>query len=227
MNLQPTSEINEPEKSSSSSDMKVVERVRDGDIEAFEIIMRRHNQRLYRIARSILREEHEALDVVQETYVKAYYQLNQFKGPDGFAGWLSRIARNEALTRLRKSTRVVYTLDDPEYTHIDMKSTDPLPMDDIASQQLRKLLEEAIDTLPIDYRCVYVMRAIQQLSTIETANSLDVTEHVVKTRYLRAKRALQKVFEGHLEKAGLESYEFAGQRCDTVVQTVLERLQHN
>ena len=210
----------------SAADSELIERVREGEIEAFEIIMRRHNQRLFRIARSILREDHEAMDVVQETYIKAYYQLHQFKGPDGFAGWLSRIASNEAMMRIRKSRRITYTLDKLENNYPEMESREPQPMDDIANQQLRKLLEDAIDGLSIDYRSVYVMRAIQQLSTLETAKSLDITEDAVKTRYLRAKRTLQKVFETHLAKAGLEIFEFAGERCDSIVQKVIARL-HN
>lgn len=206
------------------TDSELVTKVRAGEIDVFEIIMRHHNQRLYRIARSILREDDEAMGVVQETYVKAYYQLHQFKGPEGFVSWLSRIASNEAMMRIRKSKRIDYIFDDPEYKHLDMESPDPLPIDDLANQQLRKLLEDAIDKLPIDYRSVYVMRVIQQLNTLETAKSLDVTEDVVKTRYLRAKRTLQKVFEAHLTKAGLEVFEFAGQRCDSIVQGVLIKL---
>jgi len=209
----------------SATDTELVLRVRCGELEAFEVIMRRHNQRLYRLARSILRDEHESMDVVQEAYVKAYYNLHQFKGVSSFASWLSSITCNEALMRIRKHKRIQYTLDDPNYANQDVESTDPEPMDEIAAQQLRKLLEKAIDTLPVDYRCVYVMRAIQHLSTNETAKSLGVSEQVVKTRYLRAKRTLRKVFEKHMEKAGLNVFEFAGERCDSVVQVVLERLQ--
>lgn len=208
-----------------SSDAVLVQRVRDGEIAAFEVIMRRYNQRLYRIARSIVGEEDEAQDVVQETYVRAYYQLDQFRGPDGFAGWLSRIASNEAMMRLRKSRRLIYSLDDPDGGSENMESDVPQPIDGIARQQLRELLEDAIDSLPTDLRSVYVMRAIQQLSTAETANSLDVSTDVVKTRYLRARRALRSIFTSHISKAELTAFEFAGQRCDAIVQRVLLRLQ--
>jgi len=224
MDIQPGFTTNTTTSSTSKRDSELVAQIREGHVDAFEIIMRRHNQRLYRIARSIVREDHEAMDVVQETYVKAYYQLHQFKGPEGFVSWLSRIASNEAMMRIRKSNRIDYTFDDPENKHLDMESPEPQPIDNIANQQLRKLLEDAIDNLTIDYRSVYVMRAIQQLSTLETARSLDITEDLVKTRYLRAKRSLQKVFETHLEKAELEVFEFAGQRCDSIVQAVLTRL---
>ncbi|MFK5983931.1 MAG: RNA polymerase sigma factor [Pseudomonadota bacterium] len=208
------------------SDVDIVKRVIDGDADAFEIIMRRYNQRLYRIARSIVKDEHEAMDVVQESYVKAYYQLKAFKGPDGFSSWLSRIVSNEALMRLRKSYRINYTLDDPMFNDNDEPVFDIQPLDLIATEQLHELLEKAIDQLPVGNRCVYMMRAVQQLSTRETAQSLDVTEEVVKTRYLRAKRLLQNIFEGHIEKTGLSLHEFAGNRCDSIVSNVMGRLKN-
>jgi len=206
------------------SDNALVTKAKAGDIAAFELIMRRHNQRLYRLARSILQEQDEAMDVVQESYIKAYYQLHQFKGPDGFASWLSRIVNNEALMRLRKSQRIFYILDEPGYESDNMKSNDLQPMDFIAAQQHKKLLEDAIDSLPMKYRCVYMMRAIQELSTQETARSLDVSENVVKTRFLRAKRTLRNQFEGYLEQTGLTAHEFAGHLCDSVVLKVLIKL---
>ncbi len=208
------------------TDHDIIKRVLEGNVDAFEIIMRRYNQRLYRIARSILKEEYEAMDAVQDAYIKSYYQLNTFNGPDGFASWLSRIVTNEALMRLRKLRRVNYTLDDPMY-----ESNEPIcdtqPIDVVAAEQLHHLLEKAIDKLPVGNRCVYMMRAIQQLSTKETAQSLDVTEEVVKTRYLRAKRLLQKIFEQHIDKTGLSLHEFAGNRCDSIVLNVMKRLKEN
>ncbi len=227
MNLERVAVKNKTSKAASTeADIDIVKRVIDGNVDAFEIIMRRYNQRLYRIARSILKEEHEAMDAVQETYVKVYYQLNTFRGPDGFASWLSRIVSNEALMRLRKSYHINYTLDDPMRNDSDEPVSDIQPIDLIATEQLHDLLEKAIDRLPVGNRCVYMMRAIQQLSTRETAQSLDVTEEVVKTRYLRAKRLLQNIFEGHIEKTGLSLHEFAGNRCDSIVLNVMKRLKN-
>jgi len=226
MELQHALSKNTPHSATDApSDSELVARIKAGELEFFETIMRRHNQRLYRIARSILGEEDEAMDVVQETYITAYYQLHQFKGPSGFPSWLSRIASNEAMMRIRKSKRIHYILDDDKHELNEIKSLEPQPMDALATQQLRQLIEEAIDLLPTDCRSVYVMRAIQQLSTAETARSLDVSNDVVKTRYLRAKRSLKTIFEGHIEKAGLSSYEFAGHRCDTIVKTVMDKLR--
>jgi RNA polymerase sigma-70 factor, ECF subfamily len=206
-------------------DSALVVQLRAGDLDALEILMRRHNQLLFRIARSIVGEDHEAMDVVQETYVKAWYQLHQFRGPGGFVSWLASIARNDAMMRVRKAKWMEYTIDDPEREPMNLQSHDLQPPEVLANQQLRKLLEEAIDKLPVNYRCVYVMRAVQQLSTEETALSLDISEALVKTRFLRAKRALQKVFEGHLKNAELNVFEFAGHRCDAIVRGVLEKLR--
>ena len=212
---------------STETDNAIISRVLDGNVDAFEVIMRRHNQRLFRIARSILKDEHEAMDAVQETYVKAYYQLDKFNGPDGFASWLSRITSNEALMQLRKSHRINYTLDDPMHNDSDEPVFDVQPIDLVATEQLRCLLEKAIDQLPVGNRCVYMMRAVQQLSTKETALSLDVTEDVVKTRYLRAKRLLQEIFEEHIHKTGLSLHEFDGNRCDSIVLNVMGRLKES
>lgn len=208
-----------------ATDAMLVTRVRKGDIDAFERIMRRHNQRLFRIARSILRDDQEAMDVVQETWIKTWFQLHQFKGPDGFASWLSRIAANEAMTRMRKSKLLDYSLDDPEKQQLDMEAPDPRLVDALANLQLRQFLEEAIDTLPLSQRSVYVMRAVQQLSVHETASCLDLSEAVVKTRFLRARRALQKVLREQLDKTGLEVFEFAGKRCNSIVKNVLQRVK--
>lgn len=207
-----------------STDNELVCQTRDGNDRAFEMIMRRHNQRLYRIARSILREDNEAMDVVQEAYVKAYYHLEQFKGPDGFISWLSRIVRNEAMMRIRKSKRIDYTLDDINSPDLDIESSDLEPLDHIANQQLRALLEEAIDRLDIEYRSVYMMRAIEQMNTAETAEVLELTEDVVKTRYLRAKRTLHKRLTTKLNESKLDVFEFAGENCNNIVQNVMLRI---
>ncbi len=210
----------------SATDGELVSWIRSGEMEAFEIIMRRYNQRLYRLARSILRDEQESMDVAQEAYVKAYYNINQFRkeNKNSFASWLTRITYNEALMRIRKNKRILYTLDDPSHSSQNEESTELEPIDEIAAQQLRHLLETSIDTLPVEYRCVYVMRAVQNLSTNETAHSLGVSEQVVKTRYLRAKRKLRNIIEKKMEQAGLKIYEFAGHRCDSIVKGVMEKL---
>ncbi len=205
------------------SDEQLIIQTQAGEKNAFEQIMRRYNQRLFRIARSILKDDTEALDIVQETYVKAYFQLDQYRGPTKFGSWLSRIATNEALGRLRSSKYITYDFDDPEY-EFDMESCEPEPLNYLANQQLRELLENAIDQLPLHYRSVYVLRAIQKLSTSETAITLDISEDTVKKRFSRARKNLQKIFESHLQSAELSVFEFAGERCDLIVKNVLEKL---
>lgn len=213
--------------STESNDMKTEEQlivaIKQGDEMAFEAIMRKYNQRLFRIARSILKDDDEAVDVVQDAYVTAYFKLDQYNGPSNFSSWISRIVSNEAMMRIRKSKRINYSIDSTDTSYDNMPSNEQQPLDHIASKQLRHLLEDAIDKLSVNYRCVYVMRAIQQLSTRETANSLDISEDLVKTRYSRAKKNLQKTFNQHIESTGLNVYEFLGERCDGIVATVLQR----
>lgn len=207
------------------SDYDLVILVKNGDISAFELIMRRFNQRLFRLARSIVISEDEAQDVLQESYIKAFYNIDQFRGPEGFASWLSRITSNEAFLRLRKNKQMMEYLQLNELeNHEELLSPERQPMEKIADMQLRKVLENAVDKLPLDYRCVYVLRAVQQLSTEETAASLDISEDLVKTRFLRAKRKLRNIFEHYAADAGLEMYEFAGHRCDNIVTSVMERI---
>lgn len=128
------------------------------------------------------------------------------------------------MMRIRKSRRIVYLSDDAEAKLTNSASQDIQPADYLAGQQLHKLIENAIDLLPISYRSVYVMRAIQQLSTSETALSLELSEDVVKTQYSRAKRALRKSIEVYLDSAGMQVFEFAGYRCDSIVKNVLKKI---
>lgn len=211
-------------KTTEASDGELVSRVVNGDQRAFEMIMRRYNQRLFRIARSILGEDDEAMDAVQEAYVKAYFQLSQFRGPQGFASWLSRIVTNESMMRIRKSARLQYTLDDPYHDQLQIESPEAQPLDQLAQVQLRNLLKQAVEQLSLGLRSVYVLRAVEQLTTRETAESLGLSEDVVKTRYRRAKAELRKTFRSHMDKSGLNSYEFAGHRCDAIVAGVVARI---
>jgi len=206
------------------TDANLVRRVIDGENKVFEVIMRRYNQRLYRVARGIVKDESEAMDVVQDAYVKIYYQLGTFRGPNGFASWLSRIVSNEALMHLRKLRRSSYTLDESGFDEPYDPVVDAQPLSSVATGQLRVVLEAAIDQLPLGIRCVYMMRAVQQLSTRETALSLDISEELVKTRYLRAKRLLQKIIARHIERAGLSLHEFDGARCNFIVHRVMSTL---
>ncbi|HLT01558.1 MAG TPA: RNA polymerase sigma factor [Geminicoccaceae bacterium] len=214
------------------SDHDLVERVRAGDAAAFELIMRRHNRRLFRLARSVLRNGAEAEDVVQETYVRAFARLDEFRGPDGFAAWLARIAYNEALGRVRVQDRVVSLHDyvsggdgDADVRHVDaMTSPHPDPERLTGQDELRRLLEGAIDALSDDFRAVFVLRAVEGMSVAETAEALSIPPETVKTRFHRARHRLQEHLGARFEALVPSAFEFGGARCDRIVEAVLARI---
>lgn len=203
------------------SDEEVVRRVVDGETALFEILMRRYNQRVYRVVRAIVRNDDEAEDVMQQAYVNAYEHLRQFAGDAKFSTWLTRIAINEALARVRKrGFRVV----DDESEIMDIESTDPDPEQLAAAAELRTLVEAEIASLPDSYRTVLMLREIEGLSTTETAQCLDVKEDVVKTRLHRARTVLR---DNLYRRAGLTFdglFTFGNARCDRVVAGVFGRL---
>lgn len=217
-------------QSSPLSDEEVVERVREGDTALYEVLMRRYNQRLFRIARAILRDNDEAEDVVQDTYVRAYTSLHQFAGKAKFSTWLAKIAVHEALARSRKRKRIedVPAGADQESGGMEtMKSSDPDPEQQTLRQEARSLLEQAVDRLPGIYRSVFVFREIEDLSTAETANCLDLTEEAVKVRLLRARQTLRQELYSLAGATSSQAFQFLGWRCDRVVHCVFDRLKAN
>jgi RNA polymerase sigma-70 factor (ECF subfamily) len=209
------------------SDQELLARVLAGDLDAYEGIMRHHNQRLFRLARSIVTDDSEAMDVVQETYIAAYQRLADLKNPDALSVWLSRITRNAALMRLRKS-RVYQYMDEPEFENVLTLSA-PLqrqeqPDRELANAELRRLLEQCIDELPDAFRVVFMLRAVEQCSVITTAQILDIEQATVKTRFHRARLLLRKRILERSEASGVKVHEFAGHRCDAIVHNVLQSL---
>ncbi|MDF2780989.1 MAG: polymerase sigma factor [Geminicoccaceae bacterium] len=218
---------------SAPADVELLERCRAGDAVAFELIMRRYNRRLFRLARSIVRNAAEAEDVVQETYLRAYARGHEFRGPHGFSAWLARIAANEALGRLRARSRVV-SLDD--YVSSAGGDVDVRRIETITSPQLdperltgnaelRRLLEAAIDALPDDFRVVFVLRAVEGMSIAEAAASLSIRPETVKTRFHRARRLVQETLGARFESLLPAAFEFGGARCDRIVAIVFARLR--
>ena len=208
------------------TDEQVVEQVISGHAAQFEILMRRHNQRLYRAARAIVPDEREAEDVVQQAYVNAYANLRQFDGRAQFSTWLTRIAVHEAIARARRKGR--YTTLDAEGSgnveQIMAYQSAPDPERQAFGRELAGLIESAIDALPDGCREVFVLRQIEGLNTAETADCLGVSEDVVKTRLSRARSALRQDL---LDRAGLaaqNAFSFQGARCDRIVATVLQRI---
>jgi len=211
------------------SDISLIARILKGDASLFEVLMRRYNNRVYRVARSLCTDDDEAMDVVQESWIKVYWALPDFQGPDGFPSWITTITYNNALMRLRKMKRISYVAE-LEDTAVNSSSSDHSnddPLGRLAQSQLKQLLEGAIDRLPVTYRAVFVLRAVQNLSTRETAASLNLTPDTVKQRFSRARRILRSDMESAIQSAGLSLYEFDGARCDFIVQRVLSQLLKN
>ena len=206
-------------------DEDVIREVLEGHTARFELLMRRYNERVYRAARSIVRDEQEAEDVMQEAYVNAFTHLRQFKGSARFSTWLLRIAINESLARVRRRGR--YEAFDDELSIVEPvmpRNLSENPERQAFTAELRSLLERAIDTLPEGMREVFVLRDVEGLSTSEVADALDVSEDVVKTRLSRGRAVLRRVL---LERAGAttpEAFRFYRPRCDRVVSRVLARI---
>ncbi len=209
------------------ADAEVVRRVRAGETALFEILMRRHNQRLYRVARAIVKDDSEAEDVMQEAYVNAYTHLHQFAEKAQFSTWLTRIAVHEALARVRRRARFTEFDEDGEageQTMTPFNAMGPSPEQQASNAELRALLEAAVESLPQSYRVVFMLREIEGLNTSETAETLSVTEETVKTRLHRARALLR---EELLDRAGVASgyaFSFHLSRCDRVVKAVLDRI---
>jgi RNA polymerase sigma-70 factor (ECF subfamily) len=207
------------------SDEEVVRRVGGGETALFEILMRRYNQRLFRVARAIVRDDAEAEDVLQQAYVNAYAHLDQFAGEARFATWLTRITTYEAFARLRRRGRHQETpMGEGEHTMDVFRAPQPDPEQQAFNGELRRALEASLDALPEAYRTVFVLRDVEGLSTAETADCLEVSEDVVKTRLHRARALLR---EDLFERAGLSArnvFSFQADRCDRIVGAVLARL---
>ncbi len=214
------------------SDEQLVEQILAGNVDAYTPIMRRYNQRLFRIARSILGNETEAMDVVQEAHIKAYTKLSELKATEKLSSWLGAIARNEALMQLRKLKReTIMSEDDLEYleevaeSSESFNSTTIYPDSVLEKEQLKALINQYVDQLPQNFRIVFVLRAVEQLSVRETAQIIGIKEETVKTRYFRAKHLLRENIQASMETNGLQVYEFGGCHCDLIVRNVMERIQ--
>ena len=204
----------------SPTDEDVVLRVRRGEPALFEVLMRRYNQRSYRVARSLLRDEGEAEEVVQQAWVAAWEHLGDFRGDARFSTWLMRIVVNQALMRARSTGRQL-SLDDPDNTDLDMPTPTQTPQDSAELSQLARLVERAVDALPDAYRAVFVLREVEGLSTADTADSLAVSEEVVKVRLHRARGKLRDDLMARVGKSAAEVFTFGNKRCDGVVGRVM------
>jgi len=207
----------------SLSDEEVVARVVHGETALFEILMRRHNERIYRVARAILRDDGEAEDVMQQAYVNAYTHLHQYDGRAQFATWLTRIAVHESLARARRRGRYQSLEDSSVETFMPIQSG-PDPERQAFARELATLIESAVDRLGDGYREVFMLRQVEGLTTSETAQVLDVSEDVVKTRLSRARAALQRDLLEQAGEASSRAFTFGLSRCDRVVAAVMAEI---
>ena len=204
-------------------DVALVERAQRWDAAAFRLIVKRHNQRLYRVARAVLDDETEAQDVLQETYIHAFMHLSEFRAEARLSTWLTRIALNEALDRRRQrrpmvDLEVIKAMPDPS----SADRSDPEAATALAD--IRRLLERAIVGLPEHFRIVFVMRDVEEMSTEETALLLGLRPQTVKTRLHRARRLLRERLGDKFAGVFTDAFPFAGTPCDRLMQSVLDRL---
>lgn len=208
---------------STLADAEVVQRIMDGDKQLFEIIMRRYNQTLFRVIRSYAPTQETAEDILQETYVKAFCKLKQYRQEASFSTWLIRIGINESLMSLRSNKRKLQPSNGEADAHkiIQLPDTKYMQPDRIfQSQELKLLIEQAVDQLPQKYKVVFVMHQAEGLSNAEIAACLDLTDSNVKVRLHRAKKLLK---EAILHQAGGENiFEFGNERCDRMVKNVMQ-----
>jgi RNA polymerase sigma-70 factor (ECF subfamily) len=208
----------------SLSDEEVVARTAAGETALFEILMRRYNQRLFRVARGIMHSDAEAEDVVQQSYLLAYTHLAQFGGAAAFSTWLTRIVINEALGRTRRSIRLAEVEMAEQHDMSSLEVQPATPEDLVSGREIRAILEAAISRLPEAYRIVVMMREVEQLSVAETAQCLEISEENVKVRLHRAKAMLRQSLNAQVEDATTGAFSFLGARCDRIVAVVLSRI---
>ena len=209
-------------------DDRLVDLVRSQkDLAAFEALMRRHNRRLFRVTRGILRDVDAAEDAVQETYLRAFTRLDSYRPEGKFGAWLTRVALNEALMMRRRVRSDTVSLDDagPEALAVeDHRSDAPSAEQYVEAAHARALLEHAIDSLPENFRMVFVLRVVEGLDVRETAESLEINPTTVRTRLFRAQRQLRADLALRLRGESAGIFDFGAERCDRVVERVLERL---
>ena len=202
------------------SDEEIVERIVAGDAALFEILMRRYNQRVYRTVRAVLRDDDQAEDVMQQAYLNAYSHLHQFERRSQFSTWLTRIAVNEALARRGKKHG-----EEQDETMMELVASGaPDPEQQTLASELREVMQREVEALSDGFRSVFVLRDVEGLSTAETADTLGISEDLVKTRLHRARTQLR---DNLYRRAGvsLESlFAFGNSRCDNVVAAVMTRL---
>jgi RNA polymerase sigma-70 factor (ECF subfamily) len=202
------------------ADAQLAARVASGDGAAFELLMRRHNRRLFRIARSVLRDDADAEDALQESYLAAYRAIGAFRGEASLATWLSKLVLNHCLARRRKDQRrdhIAPMRCDDDAVAADFETPDR----SLVRSELRALLQQKVDELPDAFRTVFVLRCVEELTVEETAEVLAIPEATVRSRHFRARGLLRESLAQDIDVAEQELMGFAGERCDRIVAKVL------
>jgi RNA polymerase sigma-70 factor, ECF subfamily len=219
---------------SAQDDAALVSRIAQADHGAFEVLMRRFNGRLFRVARAILKSETEAEDVLQDAYLDAYRHIGEFRGGAQLSTWLTKIVVNRALMRLRqqKRHRVVVPFAEPgeerAAREVDVADeTVESPSETTLRAEIRRILERKIDELPPSFRAVFVMRDVEDMTVQETAESLSIPPATVRTRLFRARALLRAALVRDIDDATIDVFGFAGERCDRIVAAVLARAAVN
>ena len=214
-------------------DADLIQRISRGDAPAFEVLMRRHNQKLYRAARSILLNDADAEEAVQEAWWKAYRSFKTFRGDARPSTWLTRIAINEALMQRRRNKARAAIIESTDHTLPDddmpaMKPSAPKalrPDSQLQTGELRAALEAQIDALPEIYRTAFMLCGVDQMSAKDAAKALGITAVTVRVRYMRARRMLRNALARQLDISHADAFSFAGERCDRIVARVQQRLR--
>ena len=213
-----------------TSDAELVRRARGRDEAAIRLILQTNNRRLYRIARGILRNDSEAEDVVQETYVRAFTHLQDFRGDSSLATWLARIAVNEALGRLRRQrpsvdlSTLAQGVLEAQIIQFPLLAMSEDPEKSMAQREIQRVVEHAIDELPEAFRIVFITRVIEGMNVEETAETLGLKPETVKTRLHRARTMLRNSIEKKIGPVVMEAFPFAGRRCERLSDAVMKRL---
>jgi RNA polymerase sigma-70 factor (ECF subfamily) len=214
---------------SSLVDTELVRAAQEGSASAARLIVRRHNQRLYRVARAIVRDDSEAEDVLQEAYLSAFRSLSSFRADASLSTWLTRIVANKAIGRLKRGDMAIPldALDKVDWVQtevVGMPHFDFDPERTATRSQVRELLERAIDNLPTSFRVVFVLRLVEQLSVKEAAASLGIPEETVKTRLHRAKKLMREQLQTELGSALTDTFPFQDPRCAAFTDALVAHL---
>ena len=224
--------MNRHTSASAIDDLELASRIARRDHAAFESLMRRHNSKLFRVARAILKEDAAAEDVLQEAYLHAFRHIGEYRGESQLGSWLTRIVINQALMRLRKlkRERVVVPFGGTQASPEKASEADVAdhriesPPGATLRAEIRRLIERRIDELPVAFRTVFVMRDVEDMSVEETAESLSIPPATVRTRLFRARALLREALARDIDAATLDVFGFEGERCDRIVRQVLARL---